>query len=295
MPRQQHRSLDNFLAADAFEAFHAVDLAAPKVLTLRVRSFLAWLACKQGHPLDLARIRAIDQAEVERFCEATGLEEGQKSSLIDGLRKLARSLYEARGVTALGLETLKRPRRGQKARNILSVEDAEKILGWIPKLERITDKRDTAMFALMYGVGASPSELLCAIRSDYVREPEPTIQLRNTRNKRTRIVPLFPLLVAFLEEYLTDWPDLPPNAPLFPTRAGEPLRDTAVLKASLERRTWALGIGFPVRLLDLREAFIAHMRDRGAPRVVLQALLGLRSPDNTDPVGRRLWMTKRRA
>jgi integrase len=141
------------------------------------------------------------------------------------------------------------------------------------------------MFAMMYILGAQAGELFRARRSDYVRELQAAIHLPGRGGGRT--LPLVPLLADLLEEYLADFSALPGDGPLFPGVHGGWLSDSGELNLELSERASALGIGFRVRTLDLREACKAHMRERGIHRLTLQALLGGETPDETPLFGHK--------
>lgn len=100
-------------------------------------------------------------------------------------------------------------------------------------------------------------------------------------------MPLVPLLVELMDEYLADYPLLPADGPLFPSTRGGWQGSSRSLILDLESRANALGIGFRVGTLDLREACKDHMRRRGVPRQTLQALLGVKTPNETHLFGHK--------
>jgi hypothetical protein len=93
------------------------------------------------------------------------------------------------------------------------------------------------------------------------------------------------MLVDLIDQHLADYPMVGADGPLFPGQTGEPQEGADALSAELARRSVALGIGFHVKFLDLKEACKDHIGNRGVSRVVLQALLRLKHPDETELIG----------
>lgn len=285
MPRQRTSlKLERFLTPDALQILEPrIDEAPGRV---RCAQFFEWLAKETDQLIDLVHVKKISQTDVDRFFQARRYDKPeQQTKIIQDLRSIAKRLQNVSGVIVPGFSVLKAPRRVAKPRETLSVKDAEILIAWPPEPGLPTAKRHTAMFAIMYILGAQAGEVARARRSDYVKEPEATIHLPNRRGGRT--LPLVPLLVELIEEHLSEFPALPADGPLFPNLRGKWQSNLAPLNLELARRTGVLGIGFRVRPLDLREACKAHMRERGIPRLTLQALLGVSTPDKTHLFGRQ--------
>jgi site-specific recombinase XerD len=87
-------------------------------------------------------------------------------------------------------------------------------------------RRDHVLLATLYNTGARVSEVVSLRASDFVPGPTATVHLRG-KGRKERRVPLWKSTARLLSRWITDNPG-PPDRPLFPNRAGQPLTRSGV-------------------------------------------------------------------
>lgn len=164
-------------------------------------------------------------------------------------------------------------RRGRRLPKALSLGEMGAILG-APDLASPIGLRDRAMMELIYGAGLRISEC-CQLRLDELLMDSAMARVTGKRGK-TRLVPLPPATLAWLERWLAEGrPALAvkPRAEVFlGAKGGAILRTTAARQ--LASHTRAAGIEKAVSPHTLRHTYAVHLLKGGADLRAVQELLG---------------------
>jgi site-specific recombinase XerD len=146
-------------------------------------------------------------------------------------------------------------------------------------------QRDRLLFTLMYNTGARVSEIIGLRVGDVVLSGAACVQLRG-KGRKQRSVPLWKSTVQQIRAWLrrNDHPSA--NAPLLPTRGGQPMTRAnvarrlrlAVAKASAHNRDLAK---LSVSPHCIRHTTAMHLLQSGADVSVIALWLGHESPSTT--------------
>ncbi len=250
------KTADSYLI-DIKEFFHflnhffekEIDISDLKKLKISdFRSFLAWRS-EQG---------------VTRSSIARGV-----STLRNFFKYGARNaLFENQAIMAI--------RTGRKSKILpkpLSVDDAFKFLDAVKYLAQDTfqEKRDTALYMLLYGCGLRINEALSLNICDFPLDRD-AFTLLGKGNKE-RLVPLLPLVKKSVKEYLKYHPFRDRNAPLFVGTRGDRLNAGVVQRNVRGIRNY-LNLPESVTPHALRHSFATHLLQGGGDLRTVQELLG---------------------
>lgn len=140
--------------------------------------------------------------------------------------------------------------------------------------------RDAAVLSLLYGSGLRISEALSLSRAQAPKEVGDTLTVIGKGNK-TRMVPVLPVVVAAIAEYLSLCPwRLPPEGPLFVGARGGPL-SPRIIQLAVEGLRGSLGLPSSATPHALRHSFATHLLGRGGDLRAIQELLGHASLSTT--------------
>ena len=132
--------------------------------------------------------------------------------------------------------------------------------------------RDTAVFTLLYGCGLRISEALSLNFGDITRQAK-VVRIRGKGNKE-RIVPLLPVVIDAVDEYLQSCPyQLKKGEPLFVGARGERLLPR-IIQRQLQKIRLALGLPDSLTPHALRHSFATHLLSEGTDLRSIQELLG---------------------
>lgn len=253
----------------------------------KLRRLFGWIAWDEDRRIDLERLKSLGQADLNAFAEAAELSSPYAfNSYASALRKLGRTAQSDHGTLLPGLFRLENRKTVEEAYSVLTPEQARALIDWPEEPDRPTAARNSAIYALIYGLGLLPTQIVALNREDY--ESAPDAQIRVGGSNGRRMLPVLPIVARLIDHHLDNWPELRPQDPLFPDVGGGRFDPSGgAFYRELSRRSAALGIPFPVRPMELREAFKAHMLAAGAPHRVLKDILGVTTLDKADLIGRR--------
>ena len=171
-------------------------------------------------------------------------------------------------------DRLQSPRRGRVLPTVLSVSEAEALLG-APKVDQPLAWRDRALLELAYGAGLRVSEL-CNLALTDLLLPENLVRVFGKGSKE-RLVPLGRNAIGAISVYLhTMRPELDrgrSRGRVFLNARGEPLSRVGawgIVKRAAERA----GITKTVTPHTLRHSFATHLLEGGADLRAVQEMLG---------------------
>ena len=173
---------------------------------------------------------------------------------------------------ALQIDT---PKVARKLPNVLSVEEIDKILHFIPKKAPMA-KRDIAIFEMMYSCGLRVTEL-CNFKMSNILWDSEMIRV-DGKGGRQRFVPIGPIARTNLKNYINkERPSLikkNPNIPeLFLSRNGKKLT-RMMIWILLKKWTSTAEITKEVSPHTLRHSFATHLLEGGADLRSVQEMLG---------------------
>ena len=173
---------------------------------------------------------------------------------------------------ALQIDT---PKVARKLPNVLSVEEIDKILHFIPKKAPMA-KRDIAIFEMMYSCGLRVTEL-CNFKMSNILWDSEMIRV-DGKGDRQRFVPIGPIARKNLKNYINkERPALikkNPNIPeLFLSRNGNKLT-RMMIWILLKKWTSTAEITKEVSPHTLRHSFATHLLEGGADLRSVQEMLG---------------------
>ena len=167
------------------------------------------------------------------------------------------------------------PKVARKLPNVLSVEEIDKILHFIPKKAPMA-KRDIAIFEMMYSCGLRVTEL-CNFKMSNILWDSEMIRV-DGKGGRQRFVPIGPIARTNLKNYISkERPALikkNPNIPeLFLSRNGNKLT-RMMIWILLKKWTSTAEITKEVSPHTLRHSFATHLLEGGADLRSVQEMLG---------------------
>ena len=167
------------------------------------------------------------------------------------------------------------PKVARKLPNVLSVEEIDKILHFIPKKAPMA-KRDIAIFEMMYSCGLRVTEL-CNFKMSNILWDSEMIRV-DGKGGRQRFVPIGPIARTNLKNYINkERPSLikkNPNIPeLFLSRNGNKLT-RMMIWILLKKWTSTAEITKEVSPHTLRHSFATHLLEGGADLRSVQEMLG---------------------
>ena len=173
---------------------------------------------------------------------------------------------------ALQIDT---PKVARKLPNVLSVEEIDKILHFIPKKAPMA-KRDIAIFEMMYSCGLRVTEL-CNFKMSNILWDSEMVRV-DGKGGRQRFVPIGPIARTNLKNYIRkERPALikkNPNIPeLFLSRNGNKLT-RMMIWILLKKWTSTAEITKEVSPHTLRHSFATHLLEGGADLRSVQEMLG---------------------
>ena len=251
-----------------------------------VDQFLRFLTDHLGQPPSIADLSELKPADLRAFL-ARRRRDGDVGARtlgrnLAGIRSLARFLERREGANAAAFRAVKAPKAGRSlphpvtATAGLRLADAGESLAEEPWVAA----RDAAVFALLYGCGLRISEALGLTRAE--APTSATRALRVTgKGGKTRIVPVLPVVVERIEDYLRLVPfALDPDEPLFRGVKGGPL-SPRIVQLAMERMRGVLGLDETATPHALRHAFATHLLGAGGDLRTIQELLGHASLSTT--------------
>jgi site-specific recombinase XerD len=165
----------------------------------------------------------------------------------------------------------------------LSREQVTAILA-APDQRTWSGRRDAALLATGYNTGARVSELTALRVRDVLLDRQTAVHLHG-KGRKQRVIPLWKTTAAQLRAWL-DQISSEPAAPVFPSRAGNPLTRSGI-RDRLDRAVTAAGQHCPslrgqhVTPHTLRHSTAMHLLQSGTDLAVIALWLGHESPATT--------------
>lgn len=139
--------------------------------------------------------------------------------------------------------------------------------------------RDKAIFTILYGCGLRISEALSLNIGDIGSAD--IIKIRGKGNKE-RIVPILPIVIETIDEYLAACPyDLKQGEPIFVGARGERL-SPRIVQRQMQKIRGILGLSDNLTPHALRHSFATHLLAEGTDLRAIQELLGHSSLSTTE-------------
>lgn len=174
------------------------------------------------------------------------------------------------------VENLPEVRTESRIPVILNVEEVAALLE-MPDLNSYSGLRDKAMLETMYSSGLRVSELCGLTLSELILD-KGTIQLKKGKGSKQRTVPLDPVAISYLEDYLQSsrkefLKGKRPSKYVFLNQQGRPL-SRQYFFLQVKKYGKMAGIEKEISPHTLRHCFATHLLDGGAELRVVQMLLG---------------------
>lgn len=205
---------------------------------------------------------------VNEYIIPAGLSYAFQNQTINSLKLFYSEVYDDSFV----VENLGRPRIEHKLPNVLSKDEIKRIL------ESTRNLKHRAMLSLIYACGLRRGELLRLYLSD-IDSKRGVINIRQSKFKKDRIVPISEKIIGMLEGYVSVFR---PERYLFEGQKRgsgySPASIEKVLKESCKRA----GISKPVSLHWLRHSYATHLLESGTDLRYIQELLGHSSSRTTE-------------
>jgi integrase/recombinase XerC len=252
-----------------------------------IRQFAAFLTDHLGGEPSLAEIAALKPADLRAFLGRRRRENVGNRTLmrqLAALRSLARFGERSGKLKAAAFAATRGPRIGKSLPRPLDAGAARAVTQADTRAGEARDQwilaRDAAVLALLYGCGLRISEALSLTRAQAPASPSDTLTVIGKGNK-TRMVPVLPVVVTAIADYLALCPwRLPPDGPLFLGAKGGPL-SPRIIQLAVEGLRGALGLPDSATPHSLRHSFATHLLGRGGDLRAIQELLGHASLSTT--------------
>lgn len=229
--------------------------------------------------LDEKGIAAPDasQSDIEEFLlqlHELGIAPTSQARIFAGVGNFYRYLRVEGIITASPMELLQSPMRSDHLPDVLSVEEVDRLVGAVD-MTKNEGVRNRAIIETLYGSGLRVSEL-CTLTLSRTFLDEQYILVEGKGSKQ-RIVPLSPVAVEWISNYLVERDMLTPKPGsediLFLNRRGAGLTRVMMFYIIKEAAASA-GIEKTVSPHTLRHSFATHLLEGGANLRAIQAMLG---------------------
>jgi integrase/recombinase XerC len=261
--------------------------ASPHTLAAYTRdldAFLDFLTDHLGQTPDLDALRALRPTDFRAWLArraGAGLARSSTARALSVLRGFYRFLDRTgRGGSGV-LATIRTPRLPHAVPRPLTERDALDLIALPVDPARDPDwiqKRDLAVFTLLYGCGLRIAEALGLIHAD---APEGETLRVLGKGGKERIVPVLPAVRTAIAEYLAALPfPASPEDPLFRAVRGGRLSPREVQRRTARLRA-QLGLPDSATPHALRHSFATHLLAAGGDLRTIQELLGHASLSTT--------------
>lgn len=263
---------------------------SPKTLEAYGRDlgqFTAFLTEHLGGAPSLADIAALKPVDLRAFLgqrRRDGVGNRTLMRQLAALRSFARFGERSGKLTAAAFAATRGPRLGKSLPRPLEPASARAVTQADTRAGEEREQwilaRDAAVLGLLYGSGLRISEALSLARAQAPQSAGETLTVIG-KGSKTRMVPVLPVVVAAIAEYLKLCPwRLPPEGPLFVGAKGGPL-SPRIIQLAVEGLRGALGLPSSATPHSLRHSFATHLLGRGGDLRAIQELLGHASLSTT--------------
>ena len=239
--------------------------------------FFGFLSNKLGHTAQIEDLRNIDVRTFRSYISTRADRHLCKTTIarnISTLKNFFRWLDDNDIVKDSALSIISSPRLPKSLPKALEVNEANTILRKASNFSKNEWQglRDTGVFTLLYGCGLRISEALSLNFGDITRQNN-ILRIRGKGNKE-RIVPLLPVVVDAIDEYVQNCPyRFKEGEPLFVGARGERLLPR-IIQRQLQKIRISLGLSDSLTPHALRHSFATHLLAEGTDLRSIQELLG---------------------
>lgn len=271
---RRHLGGERRLAAKTIEAY-----------SRDVEQFLTFLTEHIGGPPSLADLSDIAITDLRAFMASRRNQGTGSRSLargLAGIRSLIGYLEKEGHANGGAFRAIRPPRQARTLPKPLQPDAAIRAISQEESLEEEPwiAARNAAILTLLYGSGLRISEALSLSRGEAPRNPNDALRITGKGGKQ-RIVPVLPIVVSAIGEYLKLCPYSPgPSGPLFVGVRGARLNPRMVQRAMAKLRG-ALGLPASATPHALRHSFATHLLSNGGDLRTIQELLGHASLSTT--------------
>ena len=265
-----------------------------------VGEYLHYLSQVRGASRNTVSAYGRDLSEYEGFLKARGMDAGSQDTVraylghlfkrglsrtsmarkVSAVRSYCRFLVRRGVLSSNPCDGIPTPSLPKRTPRFLSLEEITALLD-ASMGDGLLDRRDAAIWELLYSTGIRVSELEGLNQSDWDQDSG-TIKVLGKGSKE-RVVPLGERAALKLEGYLRSsgrWPHRRVPEPLFLSRSQGRLSVRSVQKR-LEKRLRQAGLGRQISPHVLRHTFATHMLEGGADLRAIQEILGHESLQTT--------------
>lgn len=189
-----------------------------------------------------------------------------QNQIINSIKLFFKIVHDSKMV----IEELHRPKNAKSLPNVLSKEEAFKLIDVTANLKH------KALLALIYSAGLRISEAINMKITD-IDSQRMLIHVKNAKGKKDRYTLLSIKVLALLKEYYTIYK---PKTFLFEGQFGEQYNSRSA-QAVLHQSAKKAGITKKISLHTLRHSFATHLLESGTDLRYIQDLLGHSSPKTT--------------
>ena len=252
-----------------------------------IRQFATFITEHLGGEAALSDIAALKPADLRAFLgrrRRDGVGNRTLMRQLAALRSLARFGERTGKLKAAAFAATRGPRIGKSLPRPLEASAAKAVTQADTRAGEDREQwilaRDAAVLALLYGCGLRISEAVSLTGAWARVSPSDTLTVLGKGNK-TRMVPVLPVVVTAIAEYLALCPwRLPADGPLFLGAKGGPL-SPRIIQLAVEGLRGALGLPSSATPHSLRHSFATHLLGRGGDLRAIQELLGHASLSTT--------------
>jgi len=234
--------------------------------------------------MDIRRANAVDLFVLRRYLTTLrprGLSARTVARKISAVRAFFGWLADGGRIPANPAADLRLPRRPRDLPKVLSQEEVQRLLDYLPADASWRDARDRALLETLYSTGARVSELAGLDLADLDLH-DGTALLRG-KGRKERLAGLGAPCIDALDAYFVEVAEArarKDGRAVFLNRFGGRLTTRGIARV-LEKRVAAAGVRGGVSPHTLRHSFATHMLQAGANLREVQELLGHKSVAST--------------
>ncbi len=248
-----------------------------------LNAFCGFLTEHLGRPPSLADLSELKLADFRSFLarrSGDGLSHASMGRAMSTLRNFFRFLQRSGKAHNSAIAAVRTPRPKPPIPKPLSEIEVIEVLAAIGEMSPTpwVGMRDQALFTLLYGCGLRIDEALSLNRGQM---PAGESMVITGKGNKQRLVPVLPVVITALEDYLDACPfDVPPDGPLFLGARGKRL-NAGVVQRTMRQLRGYLGLPATATPHALRHSFATHLLGAGGDLRTIQELLGHASLSTT--------------
>ena len=234
--------------------------------------FLAFLEGYRGEPVSPAGLANVEPRDIRAWLAErarSGMGAASRARGLSALRNWLRWLARKGVGDAVALSGIRTPKLPRPVPKALAHDETDRLLAAAG--ENWQDRRDLALFSLLYGAGLRIGEALALDGRAF--QAGDTLRVTG-KGRKERVVPLLPAVRGAADDYHRTCPHpLPPGGPFFVGARGGRLQ-AGVAQSRLRRLRAQLDLPESATPHALRHSFATHLLGAGADLRSIQELLG---------------------